>query len=342
MKIALLCGGISPERDVSLASGKNVAKALRSKGHDVITLDPTFGSNQPGESELFASAIGAEPSVLNGKIRDARRLYLQTIEEAVPDDTEVVFIMLHGTWGEDGRIQSLIEYRNIPYTGSGVLSSAIAMDKITTKMIFSYGSISTPTWTTAVKGESPDSVRQRIAENFGYPAVIKPGDQGSAVGLTIVHSEERLAEALDFAWRYSDRVLIEAYIPGRELTVAILGYEALPVIEIRPREGFYDYRNKYTPGRTEYLVPAPIDEGTAAELRRIALASFQLIGCRGFGRIDFRLSPQNAIYCLEVNTIPGMTDTSLVPKAAQAIGIDYPELCDRIVADAVTEARTGK
>jgi D-alanine-D-alanine ligase len=333
LKIALLCGGVSPERDVSLASGRNVANALREKGHTVHVIDPAYGTDQPDERELFASSIGSEPPALNGPARDARRLYLKIVE-AIPEDTDVIFIMLHGTWGEDGKIQSLIEFRDIPYTGSGVLASALSMDKITSKMLFKFSNIPTPVWTVARISDSIEHIITRIDTLFGYPAVIKPGNQGSAVGLTIVQSGDRIEEALTYAWKYSERVLIEAYIPGRELTVAILGDKPLPVIEIRPREGFYDYRNKYTPGRTEYLVPAPIDEATTWKLQEIALKAFTILGCRGFGRIDFRLSPHGEPYCLEVNTIPGMTDTSLVPKAARAVGIDYPELCETIVLEA--------
>jgi D-alanine-D-alanine ligase len=335
LKIALLCGGVSPEREVSLASGKNVAIALRNKGNTVYVIDPAYGTDQPDEEQLFAVSIGSEPPIFDGQKGETQRLYLKSVGEAIPDDTDVVFIMLHGTWGEDGKVQSLVEFRGLPYTGSGVLASALAMDKIMAKMLFKYSNITTPVWTVARNTDSIEEIKTRIDSLFGYPAVVKPGDQGSAVGLTIVQTGERLAEALNTAWKYSERVLIEAYIPGRELTVAILGDKALPVIEIRPREGFYDYRNKYTPGRTEYLVPAPIDEEIVWRVQQTALKAFTILGCTGFGRVDFRLSQHGEAYCLEVNTIPGMTDTSLVPKAARAVGIDYPELCEAIISEAL-------
>lgn len=334
MIIVLLCGGISPEREVSLASGRNVARALRSKGHTVRVIDPACGIQQLAEEELFAFTIQNEPPRVDGTGKLARRNYIDAVN-CLPDDVSVAFIALHGTWGEDGTIQSLLEFRGIPYTGSGVLASALAMDKLMSKRIFSYSGIPTPAWIDVDQYYEISELKSKIEARIGYPAVVKPSSQGSTVGLTIVQNENRVDEAIQTALRYSDRVLIESYVPGKELTVSILEANALPVVEIRPKEGFYDYKNKYTPGLTEYLVPAPIDDGLRDKLQEHAVAAFKVLGCSGFGRVDFRVNDAGQIFCLEVNTIPGMTGTSLVPKAARAAGIEYEELCERIVMSAL-------
>jgi D-alanine-D-alanine ligase len=337
LKIALICGGISPEREVSLASGKKITQALRQRGHTVAVIDPAAGHDQPDEDELFSFSIKSEPPSKNGIRSEGSRKYLDAVNIAVPDDTEAVFIALHGTWGEDGRIQALLEFRGIPYTGSGVLASALAMDKIVTKKLFHDAGVPTPVWTSiAVADPDINALKGRINEKFGYPAVVKPPDQGSTVGLTIVSNESDLEHAVDVAFRFSGNVLVESYIPGRELTVSILEGRALPIIEIRPKQGFYDYHNKYTPGRTDYLVPAPVDEEFGKRLQAIAVHAFSVLGCKGFGRVDFRYNDAGQVFCLEVNTIPGMTDTSLVPKAALADGISYEDLCERIVLDSLS------
>ncbi len=335
MKIALLCGGVSPEREVSLLSGRNITKALRARNYEVIVIDPAYGTNQPGEKELFSVSITREPPKLNGSPLLSSRNYIEAVNNAIPEDVSLAFIALHGTWGEDGKIQSLLEFRGVPYTGSGVLASALAMDKLVSKRIFRQGGIPTAPWI-PIRGKfDPDIIRREIDRQFGYPIVVKPVNQGSTVGMTIVQNEQHLNDAVAMALRYSETVLIEMYIAGRELTVSMLGHDPLPVIEICPKEGYYDYKNKYIPGMTEYLVPAPLEEKDAANLQDIARKAFSLLDCKGFGRVDFRYNKAGEPYCLEVNTIPGMTDTSLVPKAAMAVGIEYDELCVRIVKNAV-------
>lgn len=337
MQIVLLCGGISPERDISLASGKNVASALRSKGYEVTIVDPAYGSKQPDEEEILSFSIKTEAPTTNNRERTSQRNYIEAVTNGIPDDAGLAFVVLHGTWGEDGKIQALLEFKGIPYTGSGVLASALAMDKLVSKQIFSECDIPTPPWITVRKSFDPAGIKRQIEQKFGYPVVVKPVNQGSTVGMAIVQDESRLDNAITTALRFSDTIIIEMYVSGKEITVSILNGEALPIIEICPKEGYYDYKNKYTPGMTDYLVPAPLDENIAKKVRDLSVKAFTVLGCKGFGRIDFRLNNAGEAYCLEANTIPGMTNTSLVPKAARAVGIEFDELCDRIVKYALAE-----
>jgi D-alanine-D-alanine ligase len=335
LKIVLLCGGISPERDISLASGKNVAHALRSKNYEVCVIDPAYGSDQPGEETIFSFSIKTEAPKTNNREVFAQRKYIEAVQNVIPDDASLVFVALHGTWGEDGKIQALLEFRGIPYTGSGVLASALAMDKLVSKWIFKECGIQTPPWITIRKNYELQFVTSEIDRQFGYPVVVKPTNQGSTVGMAIVQNDTLIQDAIETAFRFSDTIIIEMYVPGREITVSILDGKALPIIEIRPREGYYDYKSKYTAGMTEYLVPAPLDDNLTKQFQDIATRAFTVLGCKGFGRVDFRLNETGEVYCLEANTIPGLTNTSLVPKAARAIGIEFGELCEQIALDAL-------
>jgi D-alanine-D-alanine ligase len=334
LKIAVLLGGSSPERPVSIASGKGIIKALRELGHEVIAIDPALGSQQIPESQLLAENIEFVPPSQELLQKLSPKNYIAAIDCGIFDNVDLAFIVLHGKWGEDGLIQSLLELRSVPYTGSGVLASAIAMDKIMSKKLFMHNGTPTPKWYAYNKNTSSGirspKTRSEIIK-MGFPNVIKPNDQGSSVAITIVNNERELDAALDEAEKYSDSVLVEEYIPGAELTVSILGDEPLPVIEIRPHEGFYDYKHKYTKGLTDYLVPAPLDNAFMIKLQEMAIDTFRSLGCRTFGRVDFRLGSDNIPYCLEVNTIPGMTETSLVPKAAAAAGITFNQLVQKIV-----------
>jgi D-alanine-D-alanine ligase len=332
MKIAVLLGGSSPERLVSIASGRGIIKAVRELGHEAIAVDPALGSHQIPESELLSQAIEEAPPSLEFLAKLSPKNYLTTIESQVSSKYDLAFIILHGKWGEDGIIQSLLELASIPYTGSGVMASAIAMDKVMSKKLFMQHGIPTAKWFDYRKDSSrrPPSVKREISK-LGYPNVVKPNDQGSSVAITIVKNETDLDPALEEAEKHSDVVLAEKYVPGAELTVSILGDEPLPVIEIRPHEGFYDYHHKYTKGMTDYLTPAPIEKSFATSLQEMALRTFQALGCRTFGRVDFRVGEDQVPYCLEVNTIPGMTETSLVPKAAAAAGISFEQLGGKIV-----------
>ncbi len=332
MRIAVLLGGSSPERLVSIASGRGVIKALRELGHDVTAVDPALGTTQISESELLSQAVGTTPPTQEFLDKLSPRNYIAAIDSAIFDNVDLAFIILHGKWGEDGIIQSLLELRCIRYTGSGVMASAIAMDKVMSKKLFKHHGTPTADWFDYRVNSSHRSpaVRQEIAK-IGYPNVVKPNDQGSSVAITIVGNDSELDAALDEAEKFSGIVLVEKFIKGAELTVGILGDEPLTVIEIRPHDGFYDYHHKYTKGMTDYLVPAPIEDSLATKLQEISLNTFSSLGCRGFGRVDFRVGPDGIPYCLEVNTIPGMTETSLVPKAAAAAGISFTEVVGRIV-----------
>jgi D-alanine-D-alanine ligase len=256
---------------------------------------------------------------------------------AAVNEAEVVFLALHGGAGEDGTIQALLELAGKPYTGSGVLASALAMDKAVSKRMFRDEGIPTPEWVVLSAGDEPPMVD--VEALGGYPLIVKPNTEGSTVGLTVVTRAQDLPDAVALAAEYGPDVLVERYIPGRELTVAVLGDEALPIVEIKPKGGFYDYEHKYTAGMSEYFCPADLPEPLAARIRDLGLRAAQALGCRGVSRVDFRLSPANEPYCLEVNTIPGMTPTSLVPMAAKARGLSYDQLVSKMLDLAVAEWR---
>ncbi len=337
MNVIVLTGGVSSERNVSIASSRAIANGLRAAGRYVKVVDPVYGSRQPPEEEIFDSrpVIGKEFPTLDELKTYSNKKVIECINSDLFNNVDIVFLGLHGKFGEDGRIQSLLEMRGMKYTGSKVTSSAMAMDKDVSKIIFSHFGIPTPEWFMIENGSySLNHVDEKINAYLEYPIVVKPNDEGSTVGLSIVQpdvEDVQLRNALKSAFEYSDRVMIERYIAGRELTVAILGEEALPVVEIKPKEGFYDYEHKYTSGRTEYFCPADLPEELANELRSKALLAHHVLGCRAYSRVDFRMNSQNKFYCLEVNTLPGMTELSLVPKAAAAVGISFPILLDKII-----------
>jgi D-alanine-D-alanine ligase len=327
-KVALLVGGTSPERAVSKMSGKGILQALRTLQYPTIVINPAYGLHQPKEEEQF---------FLEKDFTEiSNRNCLDAINSTFFDDVDVVFSAMHGKWAEDGTIQSLLELRGLKYTGSKVLASALAMDKDMSKVIFRQAGVQTADWFT-VKERSFELVliTDEIKQKIGFPCIIKPNDQGSTVGLKIVQDESEVEEGIVIAQKYSSKALIEKYIPGRELTVAILLNEALPVLEIVPKSGFYDYKHKYTSGMSEYIVPANIPDEVARKAQQQALTAFQALGCEGYARVDFRMNNQNELYCLEVNTLPGMTATSLVPKAAKAVGITFENLIERIIRQAL-------
>ena len=337
MNIIVLTGGTSSERNVALASGKAIAAALKSSGHNVRIIDPIYGTEQPSEEMIFEGRlqIGQEFPAAEDLKSFSNKKVMDCINSSIFDNTDIVFLGLHGKFGEDGKIQSLLEMRGVKYTGSGVTSSAMAMDKDISKIMFRYYGVPTPEWFMINKNcFSLQETDGRIKELIGYPAVIKPNDEGSTVGLSIVQpdvEDVQLGSAFDLAFKYSDRIMAEQFIPGRELTVAVLGDESLPVVEIKPKDGFYDYEHKYTKGKTEYFCPAGIPEDLALELREKAILAHNVLGCKVYSRVDFRLNPENDYYCLEVNTLPGMTELSLVPKAAGAVGMSFASLLNRII-----------
>ena len=323
-KIALLLGGSSSERAVSKSSGLSIYKALINLGYETKLIDPAYGKNQPKETDAFFSEKDfSEVSTRN---------YLEAVNSSLFDDIDLAFLGLHGKWGEDGTIQSLLEVRGVKYSGSNVMSSAVAMDKAMSKIIFRHFNISTPKWFMVDKQKTElDNIKKRIDETIGYPCIIKPNDEGSTVGLAVCNNPMEVESGLKLSFEYSERTMIEEFIEGRELTVAVLDKEALPVLEIKPKHGLYDYECKYTKGMSEYFVPANIPDDVVKALQKESLDAFNALGCSVYCRLDYRLDRNNKFYCLEANTLPGMTATSLVPKMAKAVGISFEELIDRII-----------
>ena len=324
LNIALFLGGTSPEKEVSKSSSKSIFAALTKLGHNVTLMNPAYGKNQPADiNDFFSDKEYAPVSNEN---------YIETVNSKALDNIDLVFLGLHGKWGEDGTIQSLLELRGKKYTGSKVLASSLSMDKKMSKILFQHYGIKTPKWVSVPKNNfEPDQVLAMIKKNLGYPCVIKPNDQGSTVGLTICNEESQVISAVNLALQFSDKALIEEYIDGHEITVGIIENTALPALEIKPKHELYDYECKYTSGMSEYIVPADIPKDVFEKLQLEALLAFKSLGCEGYGRIDFRVNSKWEIYCLEANTLPGMTSTSLVPKMAKAVGITFEELIDRII-----------
>ena len=335
-------GGTSSERDVSLASGLRVAAALRSRGHTVSSVDTVHGALTEGEEQtMLASGIMRTLPPETEALTNLARETLPTSVNRLPTpaETDVVFLGLHGGQGEDGTIQALLDLTGVPYTGSGHLASALAMDKDLSKRLFRAAGVTTPDWQMVRRGDSEEWrtsawVDATVAE-LGLPMIVKPSKQGSTVGLSLVKSREDVAPAITEAFRHDDEVMIEQYIPGRELTVGILGDEALPVGEIIPKHEIYDYECKYTPGMAQEVFPASITEPQRTLVQELALKAFRALKLSGCARIDFRMTDEGTFYCLEANTLPGMTELSLIPQAAVAAGISFPELCERIVQLAV-------
>lgn len=332
MNIAVIFGGISTERNVSIAGGKSVIEALRTKGHNVIPVDPAFGKNIQKAEELIIDTT-TFPTLEELNSLDTRN-YIEAINSEVFDNIDIAFIVLHGKNGEDGLIQALLELRGIPYTGSRVKSCAIAIDKATSKNLFGAAGLLTPEWVHLHKSDiENEELLKQIRKGLGNQIVIKPNYQGSSIGITIVKNGnlDEIHQGIKLAAEYSDSIIIERFIEGREITVGILGGEALPVIEIIPEEDYYDYKHKYTKGHTRYECPADIPEDIAEFAQSVAVICNNIIGAEGFARVDFRLTDEGEPYLLELNSIPGFTSTSLVPMAAKQVGLEFPDLCEKII-----------
>lgn len=328
MKIAVLLGGTSAERDVSITTGMAIARALKASGHTVEALDCAYGDRQIDFESSATSVIKATPPDIEQEKAALDRNIFKTVDYLIAQKFDIAFIALHGGYGENGQLQAVLELSRIPYTGSNSLASTIGMDKHLSKIMFLSAGVPTAPWYHTRRGQP---LERSEVEKLGLPLVVKPNAQGSTVGLSIIKNWDELDAALATAYRYSDSVLLEQFVPGRELTVTVLGDEVLPVVEIIPESGFYDYESKYQSGRTRYVTPAELPEDLTAEIQAATLRGFRAIGCSGYARIDFRLREDRQYFCLEVNTLPGMTPTSLVPKAAKARGIEFPELMERII-----------
>lgn len=299
MNITVMLGGPSAEREVSLRSGAAVAKALRSLGHNVAELDPKDGTFE------------------------------------LPKNCDVVFLVLHGTYGEDGQIQRQFEKLGVTYTGCDAEASRIAFDKVLTKQKCVEAGV--PTAKSAVVG----SANAPFPKDLVPPLVVKPVRQGSSVGLQFVERKEDWKTAIAEALKFDSEVLVEEKIVGRETTVGILDGKPLPIVEVRPKAGSYDYKNKYTSGATEYFCPADFNAATTKRIQKVALGAFQAIGGRDYARVDVMVHPDGRPVVLEVNTLPGMTETSLLPKAAAAVGLNYAQLCQRMVDLALRRKEKG-
>jgi D-alanine-D-alanine ligase len=297
-KIAVMMGGLSREREISLKTGKAILRALAEKGYTAIPID-----------------VGDDIA-----------------EKLVKEKIEFAFLALHGRFGEDGTIQGMLELMKIPYTGSGVLASALAMDKVMSKKFFLCEKIPTPRFEVVRREEIKKDQPQRLS--LPLPVVVKPAREGSTIGVSIVRKEEDLFPALRVAGEYDVEILIEEFIKGKEITVGILEDIPLPVIEIVPRSGFYDYRSKYTKGETQYILPARIAREKYLYAQEISLRAFQRLGCSGVARVDLMTDENENPFVIDVNTMPGMTETSLLPKAANYAGISFEDLVERILLGA--------
>ena len=347
MKIVVLMGGNTSEREVSLRSGAGVARALETLGHDVFLLDT--GSGKLLKDADHAMELGTKaPAPRTGATLPAARAQeaLESYVRSIPKSADLVFIALHGGDGENGTLQAVLDLAGIPYTGSGVLASALAMDKAMSKRIFRVEGIPTPEWVELWAPEDPAASWNPVlsADDLkrlgGYPVIVKPNEEGSSVGITVVKRAPELKPAVEEARRYGRLVLVESFVEGRELTVGLIDHRAFPAVEVIPEKGWYDYEHKYTAGASRYEVPASIEPEMSERLIALSLRACRALRCRGVARVDFRLGEDGVPMCLEVNTVPGLTELSLVPKAAAAAGMSYAELI-RAVVDAAP-VRVGR
>jgi len=348
VRITVFLGGVSSERDVSLASGIRITEALRQCGHAVVAVDPATGPlERSDEAALLERTVVKTAPPSQSELRRMAREALPRLVSSIPApaETDVAFLALHGGYGEDGTIQALLDLVGIPYTGSGVLGSALAMDKDLSKRLFRDAGVTTPDWSLLREDDGRGStsqaeVAERAMSEFGLPLVVKPSKQGSTVGLSVVKDPASMPAAISHAFEFDDEVIVERFIAGRELTVGILGTVPLPVGEIIPMHEIYDYECKYTPGMVVEEFPARIDGETALRAQELASRGFEALKLRGCARLDFRMSDDGELFCLEANTLPGMTQTSLVPQGAAAAGISFPALCDQIVQLALARGGT--
>jgi len=336
MNIVVLAGGLSPERNVSLSSGVMVTNALLAQGHKAILVDLFFGTDNLPENpaDAFLSAKPVEKRTISEIAPDLEALKRERksgLSDLVGNGVvelcraaDIVYLALHGADGENGRLQAFFDLHGIRYTGSPSLGCALAMDKWITKQLFLGANIPTPRGMLLKKGEPVPA--------FEYDCVVKPCCGGSSIGIAIAHTAEEYEAAVQDAFRYEDSVLVEEYIEGRELTCGILGGNPLPLTEIIPRQGFYDYAHKYQPGWTEEITPARVDADVTARVQEITRRIQDTLHLAVYFRADYLLTADGRIYCLEANTLPGMTPTSLLPQGAAAAGIDYPTLCETIVS----------
>lgn len=325
LSVTVLTGGSTPERDVALAGAGQVVAVLRERGHAVTVVDTTHGTLSDAEEQerLYRPVDHAPPSTTELEALATRELGPALLELPAVRNADLVFLVLHGKQGEGGFIQALLDQADIPFTGSGPLASAVAMDKDIAKRLFRDAGIPTPAWAT---WPADDNTVRRL----GLPLVVKPSKVGSTVGLSVIRHLSDLPAAVAEAARYDDEVILEEFVDGAELTVGVLGSDPLAVGEIRPSHEIFDYECKYTPGMSEEIFPAPLPDQVAQNVRELARRAHLALKLRDFSRIDFRQGPDGQVYCLEANTLPGLTVTSLLPQSAAAAGIPFGALCERI------------
>lgn len=351
MKIVVLAGGLSPERNVSLSSGTMIAHALRRLGHQAALVDLYFGlEDYDGPvADYFCQPIPDRWKQVDPKAPDLEQIRAQRKDQsasqfgpgvlALCQQADVVFLALHGTCGEDGRVQAAFDLMGIAYTGSGYLGSALAMDKDLTKQLVAPLGVATPQWQRVSYTEKEVD---RLTSTTQVPCVVKPVASGSSIGVSIAHTKKQLHAALLEGLHFGGECVLEQYVSGREIQVAVLGGVVLPSIEIIPKEGFYDYENKYQPGAAEEVCPAPIPPAWEKRVGQAALTVYRALDLAVYARADFIVDEAGTAWFLEINTLPGMTPTSLVPQEAAAVGIDYEELCQRIIEESLQVRGQGR
>jgi D-alanine-D-alanine ligase len=333
-RIVVLTGGSTPEREVAFAGAAQVVGALRGAGADVAVVDTVSGLLSPtDEHRLLVTSVGRTPPS-DDELAMLRESELGPAIVEIPAlrDADLAFLVIHGKQGEGGELQALLDLAGIPYTGSDLLGSALAMDKDVAKRLFRSVGIPTPDWLVW-------PANQKAVDGLGLPLIVKPSREGSTVGLSVVKSRDALEAAVGLANRYDDQVILERFLPGREFTVGVLGDRALAVGEIIPSHEIFDYECKYTPGMCREVFPANLESQTTSRIQELALAAHRALKLRDFSRVDFRLDKDGTPYCLEVNTLPGMTRTSLFPQSAGAVGIDFAKACEEIVSLALRRTR---
>ncbi len=337
MKVVVLCGGVSTEREISIVSGTGVCKALRSKGHAAILLDVFFGEEHPNLMDAFPEEYDVDAAAENirsrtpeiaGALANRNRTFFGANVVTLCKMSDIVFLALHGEDGENGKVQAAFDLRRIRYTGSGSFGSSLAMDKGVTKVMLGAAGVPTPNGFILEKGDTDSSLR---SHGMTYPVVVKVCCGGSSVGVYMVTDDDEYEEALENAFRLENKVIVETYIRGREFSVGVIDGEALPVIEIRPLKGFYDYENKYTAGATVETCPAEISGESARRMKAYAEAGYRALRLEAYGRLDFMMNENGDMFCLEANSLPGMTPTSLMPQEAASLGINYASLCEKLI-----------
>ncbi|WP_274420860.1 D-alanine--D-alanine ligase family protein [Blautia sp. XA-2221] len=336
MKIVVLAGGTSTERDVSIVSGTGICNGLRAKGHQAVLVDvfcgvETVDWTDPFPQEYDVEAASAYIKSFNPHIeqlKKARKDFFGPNVLELCRKADFVFLGLHGANGEDGRIQAAFDLMGIKYTGTGYLSSAMAMDKGVTKWMFQMKGVPVPGGVTMKR----QTRKEDLAElGLAFPVVVKTCCGGSSIGVYIVKDQEEYMKALDEAFAYEEEVVVEEFIQGTEYTVAVVDGKAYPVVQIVPCQGFYDYENKYKPGAVKETCPAPISQELTRRLQDYAVQGYRALGLESYARLDFIVTDDEKIYCLEANTLPGMTPTSLIPQEAAVLGMDYPTLCEELI-----------